>query len=159
MMQMYFIFLGIVCFLILGNLGIHYYNTRQHKKILEFLNGQEYFVIKNVIVNIDVASSKSLYNYQINTANVIFFKNHIFLLISSKIFKQAQPILQISRIGNKEKFDNVSEEINYISKLKINNKLRITGFSERGSVKIGYKIFLDFKTTNFDLEQYLNQSA
>ena len=42
-----------------------------------------------------------------------------------------------------EKKSKIKEKTG-IQTLKINNKLRITGFSERGSAKIGYKIFLDF---------------
>ncbi|GAA5102330.1 hypothetical protein GCM10023210_43240 [Chryseobacterium ginsengisoli] len=156
-MEIYFIFSGILCFLILGHLGVHFYNKEKHKKLLEFLNGKDYLLVKNVSTDIDVSISKSIFNH-INKANVIFFKDHIFLLVTSKIFRQAQPILQISRIGNNEKFANIWEEINYISKIKIEDKLRITGFSDRGSLKINYKIFLDFKNKNFDLESYLNES-
>lgn len=153
--EIYFIISGILCLLIVGNLGIHFYNKNKHRKLLDFLNRQDYILIKNIPVNIDSSSSKSLYNYQINYADVIFFQEHIFLLITSKIFKQAQPILQISKIGNNEKFPNVWEEINYVSKLAINTKLRIIGFSERGLVKINYKILLDFTDKNFDLNSIL----
>jgi len=125
---------------------------------LEFFNGKKYILIKNISTNIDASNSKSPYNYQINKADVIFFKDHIFLLVTSRFFKQAQPILQISRIGNTEKFPNIWEEVNYISKMKVEDKLRITGFSDRGSLKISYKIFLDFKNKKFDLESYLNES-
>lgn len=87
---------------------------------------------------------------------MLSFKTHIFLLINGKIFRQAQPILQISRIGNTEKFKDVWEEINYISKMKVENKLRISGFALRGSFKVDYKIFLDFQNKDFDLENYID---
>jgi hypothetical protein len=155
-MEIYLIISGIFCLLIVGNLGTHFYNKNKHRKLLEFLlNRQDYILIKNIPVNIESSSSKSLYNYQINYTDVVFFQEHIFLLTTSKIFKKAQPILQISKKGNNEKFFNVWEEINYVSKLAINTKLRIIGSSQRGLVKINYKILLDFTDKNFDLNSIL----
>ena len=153
-----FIFGGILSLWVLRNLGTHFYNKRKHQKFLEFFNEKKYILIKNISTNIDVSKSKSPYHYQINKADVIFFREHIFLLITSKILKQAQPILQISRIGNTEKFADIWEEINYISKSKVSTINGLPLMSQRGSLKINYKIFLDFENKNFNFEQYLNES-
>jgi len=92
-----------------------------------------------------------------NKADVIFFNEHLFLLITSSLFRQAQPVLQISRIGNHEKFPYVWEEVDYISKTKVEDRIRITGFAMRGTFKINDKIFINLKDTGFDLENYLEK--
>lgn len=157
-MEVYFAIGGLFCLLIVGNLGTHFYYKEKHRKLLEFLKGKEFVCIKNVKINIDVSHNKTFRDYQVDKADVILFKKHIFLLITGKFFKQAQPIVQISRIGNTEKFKDIWEEINYISKMKVENTLRIVGFALRGAFKVDYKIFLDFENKNFDLEQYLSKS-
>ncbi len=40
--------------------------------------------------------------------------------------------------------------------MKVENKLRISGFALRGSFKVDYKIFLDFQNKDFDLENYID---
>lgn len=155
-MELYFVIVVLFCFLVIGNVGTHFYYKEKHKQLLKFLIGKEFLCIENVKIDIDVSHNKTFRGYQINKADVIFFRKHIFLLIRGKIFSQAQPILQISRIGNTEKFKDVWEEINYISKMKVENKLRISGFALRGSFKVDYKIFLDFENKDFDLENYIN---
>lgn len=144
------------CFLVIGNVGTHFYYKEKHKQLLKFLIGKEFVCIKNIGKDIEALHSKASRSYKINKTDIIFFKTHIFLLINGKIFRQAQPILQISRIGNTEKFKDVWEEINYISKMKVKNKLRVSGFALRGSFKVDYKIFLDFQNKDFDLENYIN---
>ncbi|WP_428068758.1 hypothetical protein [Chryseobacterium gambrini] len=155
-MELYFVIGGFICLVIAGNLGTHFYYKKKHRQLLEFLKGKEFVCIKNIGIDIDASHSKTFHDYRVNKADVIFFKTHIFLLINGKIFRQAQPILQISRIGNTEKFKDVWEEINYISKMKVENKLRISGFALRGSFKVDYKIFLDFQNKDFDLENYID---
>lgn len=100
-MELYFTIVALFCFLMIGNVGTHFYNKRKHKKLLEFLNRKDYVLIQNISTNIEVSSNKFVYN-QVNKANVIFFKDHIFLLTTSKICKIGQPTLQINRIGNNE---------------------------------------------------------
>ncbi|WBV53239.1 hypothetical protein [Chryseobacterium gambrini] len=151
-MELYFVIGGFICLVIARNLGTHFYYKIKHRQLLEFLKGK----IKNIGIDIEALHSNASRSYKVNKTDVIFFKTHIFLLINGKIFRQAQPILQISRIGNTEKFKDVWEEINYISKMKVENKLRINGFALRGSFKVDYKIFLDFQNKDFDLENYIN---
>ncbi|WP_308003866.1 hypothetical protein, partial [uncultured Chryseobacterium sp.] len=155
-MELYFVIGGFICLVIARNLGTHFYYKIKHRQLLEFLKGKKYVCIKNIGIDIEALHSKASRSYKVNKTDVIFFKTHIFLLINGKIFRQAQPILQISRIGNTEKFKDVWEEINYISKMKVENKLRISGFALRGSFKVDYKIFLDFQNKDFDLENYID---
>jgi len=109
-----------------------------------FLSGKYLKKIENTFTDIDVSSSKSIYNYQVNKADIILLDDHIFLLAKSRIFKIAQPILQISRIDNDEKFPYVWEEISYISRQEINQNLLIKGYAQRNSIKITYKIVIGF---------------
>ena len=151
-MEFYYIFSILISIFFAGNLTFHLYNIDKHKKLLNYLFKKDFIIIKNIESDIDTSSSKSIYNYQKNKTNVIFFNDHIFLLTKSKIFKIAQPILQISRINNDENFSWIWEEINYISMQNIDKKIRIKGFAKRGLVKIDYKIILDFNKTKFELE-------
>jgi len=133
-----------LCIYIFGNLGFHYFNKKKHEKFMLFLSGKYLKKIENTFTDIDVSSSKSIYNYQVNKADIILLDDHIFLLAKSRIFKIAQPILQISRIDNDEKFPYVWEEISYISRQEINQNLLIKGYAQRNSIKITYKIVIGF---------------
>jgi len=94
-------------------------------------------------------------------ASIIVFDEHIFLLIKSKYFKIAQPILEISKISSKEEFPMIWEKIYYVSKQKIGKTIRIKGYSYRNSLKIDYLINLDFSKTNTNLDfiEYLNEKS
>lgn len=41
--------------------------------------------------------------------------------------------------------------------MKVADQLRITGFSMRGTLRINYKIFINLKSTGFDLENDLTK--
>jgi len=140
-----------LCIYIFGNLGFHYFNKKKHEKFLLSLSVEDFKRIENLSIDIDVSSSKSIYNYQVNKADIILLDDHIFLLVKSKIFKIAQPILQISRIDNDEKFPYVWEEISYISKQEINQNLFIRGYAQRNSIKITYKIVIGFSQKDMDI--------
>lgn len=153
-MEIYLIF-GIIIFIIFaGKLVSHYHNKNKEERFLESLSGKKIVKLSDIDTDIDVSSSKSVCNYQINKSTIILLDNHIFLLTRSKIFNIAQPILQISKIGNNENFPCVWEEINYISKQQVDYKIRIKGFSKRGLAKIDYRIILDFTNTKFDLTYF-----
>lgn len=161
-MEIYFLLGGfLTVFYFGGNLIFHYYYLHKHNKFLNFLSGKKIFKIQNVITNIDISSSKSIFNYQVNMATVIVFDEHIFLLIKSKYFKIAQPILEISKISSKEEFPLIWEKIYYVSKQKIGKTIRIKGYSYRNSLKIDYLINLDFSKTNTNLDfiEYLNEKS
>lgn len=143
---------GTLIFLfILGNLEFHNYNKNKHEKFLASLSGNGFIKLNSINIDIDISSSNSIYNYQINKSTIILLNDHVFLLIKSKIFNVAQTILQISRIENKENFAYVWEKINYISKQKVDDKIRIKGYSKRGLAKIDYTIILDFSGKKCDL--------
>lgn len=154
MNELYFFIGGFILIFIFGNLTLHLYYKRKHEKFLAFLKGKDFVIIKNAKIDIDISGGRTSYNYHKNIADVVFFKNHIFLLATSKFLKQAQPILQLSRIGNNEKFSEIWEEIQYISKMKVENKLRITGFSMRGSLRINYKIFVNLENKDFCIQDW-----
>lgn len=153
-MEILLIFGTIICLIFAGKLAFHYYNKNKEKIFLESLSGKNIIRLNDIDTDIDVSSSKSLYNYQINKSTIILLDNHIFLLTRSKIFNVAQPILQISKIGNNENFPCVWEEINYISKQQVDYKIKIKGFSKRRLTKINYRIILDFTDTKFDLAYF-----
>lgn len=146
---------GFILIYIFGNFVSHIYYKRKHENLLKLLKGKDYILIRNTEISIE-ASGKTPYKNHMNKADVIFFGEHLLLLLRSNIFRQALPVLQISRIGNPEKLPYVWEEINFISKMKVGDQFRITGFSMRGSFRIHYKIFINLKNTGFDLESDLN---
>ncbi|MCW3167352.1 hypothetical protein OMO38_02315 [Chryseobacterium sp. 09-1422] len=150
-MEIYLAFGTLIFLFILGNLAFHNYNKNKHEKFLASLSGKGFIKLNSINTDIDISSSNSIYNYQINKSTIILLNDHIFLLIKSKIFNVAQPILQISRIENRENFAYIWEKINYISKQKADDKIRIKGYSKRGLAKIDYRIILDFSGKKCDL--------
>lgn len=150
-MEIYLAFGTLIFLFTIGNLAFHNYNKNKHEKFLASLSGKGFIKLNSINTDIDISSSNSIYNYQINKSTIILLNDHIFSLIKSKIFKVAQPILQISRIENRENFAYVWEEITYISKQKVDDKIRIKGYSKRGLAKIDYRINLDFSEKKYDL--------
>ena len=151
-MEIYLVFGTVIFLFAVGNLAFHNYNKNKHNRFLASLSGKEFIKLNDI--DIDISSSKSIYNYQINKSTIILLNNHIFLLIKSKIFNVAQPILQISKIENRENFAYVWEEINFISKQQIDYKIRIKGYTKRGLAKINYRIILDFNDKKCDLTYF-----
>ncbi|MBW7674572.1 hypothetical protein [Chryseobacterium chendengshani] len=151
-MEMYFIFGVMISFFIFGNLGIHLFYKKKHKKFLDSLKGKNFTLIKNL--NMEMESSGKLgSSYQFNKSHVVILENEIFLLLFSKPFKQAQPILQIS--NSNIVYDNISKKISFDSKFRVQGKLRIQGTFGKGITSGKYKIFLDFNKSNFDLNSIL----
>ncbi|MFP3595282.1 hypothetical protein [Chryseobacterium sp. SIMBA_029] len=155
-MEMYYIFAGMFCFFIFGNLGIHLYYKKMHQKLIESLKGKNYILFKNVDMEMD-SSGKLAFSYQRNKADIIILDNEIFILLFNKPLRQAQPILQIS--NSNETFPFISRKISFDSKFGVNGKLRIQGTFGQGITSGKYKIFLDFNTIDFDLEYYLHHST
>jgi hypothetical protein len=156
MNELCFLIGGFILLIILRTLVSHFYYKKKQELFFRSLQGKDFIVIRNTEINIE-ASGRTPYQHQMNKADIIFFNGHLFLLITGRLFRQAQPVLQISRIGNQEKFPYVWEEVNYISKMKVADQLRITGFSMRGTLRINYKIFINLKGTGFDLENDLTK--
>ncbi|GEN74598.1 hypothetical protein [Chryseobacterium hagamense] len=147
---------GFILIFILGNFVSHLCYKRKHESLLKLFKGKDYILIRNTEISIE-ASGKPPYKNHMNKADVIFSGEYLLLVIRSQIFVQALPVLQISRIGNYEKFPYVWEELGYISKMKVKDQLRITGFSMRGPFRINYKIFINIKNAGFDLENDLKK--
>jgi hypothetical protein len=151
-MEIYFIFAGMLCFAIFGNLGIHLYYKRKHENFLRTLKGKNYTLFQKLDMEME-SSTKLSFSYQFNKTDVIILDNEIFLLIFTKPFKQAQPILQIS--NSNEIFPFVSRKIPFDSKFRVNGKLRIMGSFGSDIANGKYKIFIDFNKTDFDLNSIL----
>jgi hypothetical protein len=145
-MEMYFIFGGMICFFIFGNLGIHLYYKKQHERFLDSLKGKNFTLIKNLDMEME-SSGKLGYRYQFNKSDVVILENEIFLLLFNKPLRQAQPILQIS--NSNILFENIAKKIPFDS------KFRVQGTFGNGITSGKYKIFLDFGKTGFDLNSIL----
>jgi hypothetical protein len=151
-MEMYFIFGGMIFLFIFGNLGIHYYYKNKHQELIKSLKGKNYKLISKVNMTME-SSAKIAFSYQRNKADVIFLGDEIFLLLFSKPFPQAQPILQIS--NNDKSFSNISKKISFNSKFNLLGKLRIKGNFGQGITSGNYTIFLDFTGKDFDINSIL----
>lgn len=151
-MEMYFIFGGMICFFIFGNLGIHLYYKKKHEKFLDFLKGKDFALFKNLDMEME-SFGKLGYRYQYNKSDVVILDNEIFLLLFNKPLRQAQPILQIS--NSNIIFDQITKKIPFDSKFRVQDKLRIQGNFGEGIASGKYKIFLDFSKTSFDLNSIL----
>lgn len=151
-MEIYFIIGGILCFAIFGNFGIHLYYKKKHENFLNSLKGKNYTFFKKIDMEME-SSTKLSFSYQFNKSDVIILDDQIFLLLFTKPFRGAQPILQVS--NNDEFFPYVSRKIPFDSKFRVNGKLRIMGSFGQGMTIVKYKIFLDFNKTNFDLNSIL----
>lgn len=149
---MYFIFGGMISFVVFGNLGIHYYYKNKHKNLIQSLKGRDYQIIYKVNMNME-SSAKFGFSYQLNKADVIILDDEIFLLIYNKPFLQAQPILQIS--NSEKSFSNISKKISFLSKFNVRGKLRIKGNFDQGITLGNYTIFLDFNGKDFDINSIL----
>lgn len=149
---MYFIFGGIICFFIFGNLGIHLYYKKQHEKFLDSLKGENFTLIKNLDMEME-SSAKLGYSYQFNKSDVVILENEIFLLLFNKPLRQAQPILHIS--NSNAIFPGISRKMSFESKFRVQGKLRIKGSFGEGIIKGNFKIFLDFNDKDFDLNSIL----
>lgn len=141
-----------LCFVIFGNFGIHLYYKKKHEKFLESLKGRNYTLFKKLDMEMESSSTLS-FSYQFNKADVIILDNEIFLLLFTKPFRGAQPILQIS--NSDENFLYVSRKTPFDSKFMVNGKLRIMGSFRQSKLGVRYKIFLDFNKTDFDLNSIL----
>ncbi|MFZ4928677.1 hypothetical protein [Chryseobacterium sp. Mn2064] len=151
-MEIYYFIFAIICFVIFGNLGIHLYYKRKHKDFIESLKGKKYTLFKKL--NMEMESiGKVGFKYQFNTADVVFLDDSIFILLSVRPFGMAQPILQIS--NNSDIFPSISRKFSYDSKNNENGKLKIKGRFGQGMTGGTYTIWINFKSTGFDLNSIL----
>jgi hypothetical protein len=151
-MEMYFILSAMVCFFIFGNLAIHLHYKKKHKTFLQSLKGKQYILFKKLDMEME-SVAKLAYRYQFNKADIVILDQEIFILLFTKPFGMAQPILHIS--NSDEVFQHVPKKIPFDSKFRVNGKLRIKGSFGQGLMHAQYKIFIDFNTVDFDLNSII----
>lgn len=81
MMEMYFIFGGMICFFIFSNLGIHFYFKKRHKDFIDSLKGKNYILFKRLNMEME-SSGKIGYRYQFNKVDIIIMDSEIFYYFS-----------------------------------------------------------------------------
>jgi len=105
-------------------------------------------------LNVEMESvTKLSYRYEFNKADIVILDQDIFILLFTKLFGMAQPILQIS--NSNDVFQHVQKKFPFDSKFRVNGKLRIKGSLGQGLVGTQYKIFIDFNTVDFDLSSII----
>ncbi|MEC3876328.1 hypothetical protein [Chryseobacterium salviniae] len=151
-MEMYFILSAMVCFFIFGNLAIHLHYKKKHQTFLQSLKGKQYMLFKKLDMEME-SVGKLGYRYQFNKADIVILDQEIFILLFTKPFGMAQPILHIS---NSDKvFQHIPKKIRFDSKFRVNGKLRIKGSFGQGFMCAQYKILIDFNKVDFDLNSII----
>ncbi len=150
MNDLYFFIGGIVLLLIAVKTAAYFYIQYKWKVFFSYIKDRKYILFKNVETEIEGYSklgSKITYR----KADIVFLENDIFILAYYK------PILQIGNENNI--FPSVFQRWDYESKTKINDRLEIKGKLTQSFLNGNYKVYLNFKGKNFDLEKYLTQTT
>ena len=81
-------------------------------------------------------------------SDIIFLDDEIFILAWNRQTIQIRTSLEI--------FPGVSQILSYSSKVKMNDRLEIKGNLHQGFIQGDYKIVLNFKGKNFDLNSIIS---
>lgn len=150
MNHIYILIIGFV--ILFGSLNtiLYFYFKYRRKILFNFLQTKDYILVEKVETDIE-RYSKIGNKFFYRKSDIVFFEDEIFIIS----YTYNKPIIQI---GNGEKkFPGVFQKWNYEFKSKINNRLEIKGIYHDSWIDGNYKIYLNLKNKNFDLEGYVNQ--
>ncbi|MCS3528884.1 hypothetical protein [Chryseobacterium sp. JUb7] len=146
MNDFYILIIGFVTVFISVNAVLYFYLRNQHKKFFNYIKNRNYILIDKVETDIERYSkinTKLLYR----KSNIVFLDDEIFILTHNK------STIQIGK--SQEIFPGVFKRFTYQSKRKVNYRLEIKGTFNEVFIEGDYKIYLNLKDKNFDLEEYL----
>ncbi|QOW09314.1 hypothetical protein Q73A0000_02545 [Kaistella flava (ex Peng et al. 2021)] len=146
--QQWAILIGaLLLFVTIGNMLIHIYYKKQHKKILNQIRNEKYEIFKNIVF-----TQTWNFGFRINRADLILIESEIIVLIYNVNFngliKQAQPAILFYKDSNSQK---IKEGISNQSKIG-------TIFSTTCGFKITGKVDTLFKKQNLNFSFETNQN-
>lgn len=142
------------CILIIGfitafvsvNTIIYFYLKYKRKIFFNYIKSRNYALVEKVETTIE-AYSKISTKLQYRKSDIVFLDKEIFILTYNR------PIIHIGTTP--EIFPSVFQSFTNYSKVNINDRLEIKGNFTQGFIEGNYKISLNFKGKNFDLEKHL----
>lgn len=127
--------------------AIYFYIKRERRKFFSYIQNRRYILIEKVDTDIET-SSKINYKFMYRKSDIVFLDQEIFILAWNKQTIQIRTSLEI--------FPGVSQSLSYSSKVKMNDRLEIKGNLHQGFIQGDYKIVLNFKGKNFDLNSIIS---
>lgn len=132
---------------------LYFYFKRQQKRFFNYIQDKDYKIVKNVETDIE-NYSKMEYKFVHKMADIIFLEDEIFILIHHKLILGGE-ILQVGK--KTETFPGILRKLIYTSKSKVQERLELKGYFNRGILNYDFKIALYFKNKDFDINSVLHE--